>query len=40
MSEIRISELKTLFNRVIEKLESEKGKEGKIELETLLIGFI
>jgi hypothetical protein len=34
MSDIKISELKTLFNRLIEKLEFEKGKEGKIELKT------
>jgi len=40
MSEITISELKTLFNRVIEKLESEKGKEGKIKLDTIIYRLI
>ena len=40
MSDIKISELKILFNRVIEKLESEKGKEGKIELDTIIYRLI
>ena len=36
MNEIKISELKILFNKVIDKLESEKGAEGQIELETII----
>jgi len=34
MKNIKISELKTLFNRVIEKLESELGEDKIIELKT------
>ena len=34
MNEIRIAELKTLFNRVIEKLEFEVGGKEAIELKT------
>ena len=40
MSKIRISELKSLFCRVIDKLEFKKGKEGKIELETIIYRLI
>jgi len=40
MSEIKISELKILFNRVTERLESELGENGKIELKTSLYRLI
>lgn len=40
MSEIKVSELKILFNRVIDKLESEKGAGGQIELETIIYRLI
>jgi YesN/AraC family two-component response regulator len=34
MSSIKVSELKTIFERIIEKLENQYGEDGELELKT------
>ncbi len=36
MNSIKISELKILFEKIIDKLETEYGKEAELELKTII----
>jgi len=40
MENIKVSELKILFDKIIEKLETEYGKEAELELETIIYRLI
>ena len=40
MNKIKISELKILFDKIIEKLETEYGKETELELKTIIYRLI
>jgi len=40
MSGIKVSELKILFNKVIEKLENEYGEDAEMELKTIIYRLI